>query len=85
MSKSILLTYNSIISEHIKYNQVLHQITVFPKINTHTLVNFSRITLFFRFRSIKFSKKRALPFFIALELLSNQKCVVSLSNHNNQS
>lgn len=76
--------FRSVISEHKKYNQTLHQLSVFPNLNTHTKVEFSRIVLFFRFRCIKFSKKRALPFFLALELLSNHKCIASLSRRNIQ-
>ena len=39
---------------------------------------------YFSFRSIQFNKKRALPFFLAIELLTNQKSVASLSNRNIQ-
>ena len=79
-----LTRYNSIVSEHIKYNQTLHQITLFPYINTFNQVKAFNLILSFRFRSIAFNKKRALPFFLAIELLTNRKCVVSLSSRNVQ-
>ena len=44
----------------------------------------SHIVISFRFRSISFSKKRALAFFLAIELLTNRKCVASLSSRNIQ-
>ncbi len=74
----------STISEHKKYNQNLHQRTIFPYVNTHRSGSLSRIILSFRFRSIEFSKKRALPFFLARELLTHRKCIASLSQRNVQ-
>ena len=55
---------------------------IFPQINTYHREKIDSIILSFQFKSIAFSKKRVLPFFIAIELLSNQKCVVSLSRTN---
>lgn len=74
----------STISEYTKYNQNLHQRTLFPYVNTYSSGKLSRISVSFRFRSIEFNKKRALPFFLARELLTQRKCVASLSKRNVQ-
>lgn len=79
-----LTIFNSIVSENIKYNQSLHQMTLFPYRNTFHQVKAFNLILSFRFRSIEFNKKRALPFFLAIELLTNRKCVASLSGRNVQ-
>ncbi len=75
----------STISEYKKYNESLHKMTVFPHMNKYRSGGLSRISLSFRFRSIEFSKKRALPFFLAIELLTHRKCIASLSKRNVQS
>ncbi len=74
----------SVISEQKRYNQNLHQVTLFPHVNPHVFGGLSRIVVSFRFRAIEFSKKRALPFFLARELLTNRKCIASLSTRNIQ-
>ena len=79
---SYILT--SITGEHNKYNQILHQLSIFPQINSTDITELSHIIVFFRFRPISFSKKRALAFFLALELLTHHKCVASLSSRNIQ-
>lgn len=84
MSFKPQLTFLSAVSEHIKYNQHLHQITIFPQVNVNDFTSISHIVVSFRFRSISFSKKRALAFFLAIELLTNRKCVASLSSRNIQ-
>lgn len=71
-------------SEHKKYNQILHQLTIFPAANVHMLSKITHIVVSFRFRSISFSKKRSLAFFLAIELLTHRKCVASLSSRNIQ-
>jgi len=77
--------YNlSPITEHKKYNQTLHQVTFFPKVNVHTFTEMASIVVSFRFRSIGFSKNRSLAFFLAIELLTHRKCVASLSSRNIQ-
>lgn len=76
--------YIPVVHDHIKYNQVLHQNTIFPYQNSSNSNSIDRVILSFRFRSIEFSKKRALPFFLAMELLTNRKCVASLSSSNVQ-
>ena len=82
---STILSYNiSPFTEHKKYNQTLHQLTLFPKVNVHTFPIMSNIVVSFRFRPIGFSKKRSLAFFLAIELLTHRKCVASLSSRNIQ-
>jgi ribosomal protein L5 len=67
-------------AEYTKYSQVIQLVTIFPYQNImgkgvvfHAILNFS-------FKEIQFNKKRVLPFFLALELLSNQKCVATVSS-----
>lgn len=76
--------YCSPVAEQKKYNQSLHQRTQFHSVNTYGNKSLSHVILAFRFRSIEFSKKRALPFFLAIELLTHRKCVASLSSRNVQ-
>ena len=73
------------ISEHNKYNLSLYQTTIFPNEHTHRYSSMDSVTLSFRFRSIEFSKKRSLLFFLALELLAGRKAIASLSSRNVQS
>jgi len=71
--------------ENTKYNQFLHQVTIFPVSNTTTLNHLKCVVLSFRFKTIIFNKKRTLPFFLAIELLTHQKCVASLATKDIQS
>lgn len=68
--------------EHQNYNTKLHSITKFPLKNIYQQPKLYKIILNFSFRPIDFNKKRALPFFLAMELLTNQKCVATLSKKN---
>jgi large subunit ribosomal protein L5 len=70
------------LSEHFKSVAPLHQATLFPYTNSLRRPSFTKATVAFSFRSIDFQKKRALPFFIAIELLTQQKCVASLARRN---
>jgi hypothetical protein len=81
---SITFANLSIAHEHNHYNQSLHQLTLFPKQNSFKFNGISHIMVSFRFRAISFSKKRALAFFLAIELLTQRKCIASLSNQNVQ-
>jgi len=72
------------IIEHSYYNKILHQISIFPRVNSHKQGFISNIILSFNFRSVAFNKKKALPFFLAIELISNQKAVASLSSRDVQ-
>ena len=86
IQSAFIPVFISTVSEHKKYNQSLHQLTIFPQVNTRSLsaAAMSTIVVSFRFRSINFSKKRALPFFLAIELLTHRKCIASLSSRNVQ-
>lgn len=68
--------------EDAKYNQRLYAVTLFPYNTELSKANLYRIVLNFSFREINFNKKQALPFFLALELLTRQKCIVTLSSKN---
>lgn len=72
------------ITEHSHYNKSLHHINIFPRVNKYKEGFISNITLSFNFRSVAFSKKKALPFFLAMELISTQKSVASLSSRDVQ-
>lgn len=65
--------------ENLNYNTALHQITKFPYTVPQRKPQITSATLSFRFRSIAFDKKRALPFFLALELLTQQKSIATLA------
>lgn len=68
--------------EHDRYSTSLYQTGLFPYTNNNQRNTVSAAVISFRFRSVEFNKKRVLPFFIALELLTNHKCVASLSKRN---
>lgn len=67
-------------TENALYNKTLHGVSLFPYNNQQTQGTFFRIVLNLSFRDIDFQKKRSLPFFLAMELLSGQKCVATLSS-----
>lgn len=64
------------------YNESLRAINIFPYINLHARAKINRLVLNFSFKDIVFNKKKALPFFLALELLTKQKCIATLSSRN---
>jgi ribosomal protein L5 len=64
------------------YNQKLQALTIFPYHNIHSQGGISKIILNFSFKDIDFNKKKALAFFLAMELLTNQKCIATLSSKN---
>jgi hypothetical protein len=70
------------ISEHSRTTLALHQRTLFPYTTPQSRSKASSATLSFRFRSILFDKKRSLPFFLALELLTGQKAIAVLAHRN---
>jgi len=79
-----LLKYSFIsrtVENHL-YNTKLYAVTKFPFKNIYQQANLFKIILNFSFKPIDFNKKRALPFFLAMELLTNQKCVATLSKKN---
>ena len=65
--------------EYIMYSQEIQLVSTFNYINNYNNGYFSSIILNFSFKDINFNKKRALPFFLALELITNQKCIATLS------
>jgi hypothetical protein len=68
--------------EHQRYAVGLYQTGLFPRPTNNEQAQLTSATVSFRFRAVEFNKKRVLPFFIALELLTNQKSVASLSKRN---
>lgn len=64
------------------YEDQLHSLSIFPYNNTNIKSNFLKIILNFSLKDIAFNKKKALPFFLAMEFLTNQKCVATLSSKN---
>jgi hypothetical protein len=68
--------------ENRTYNEQLNALSLFPYINIHKQGYFYRTVLNFSFKDLDFNKKRVLPFFLAMELLTNQKCVATLSSKN---
>ncbi len=71
-------------AEQYTYNQNLHHINKFHYENFFVKGALSTVQVSFRFRTIDFSKKRALPFFLALELLTQRKSVATVSQRNVQ-
>jgi hypothetical protein len=70
----------SFAKEHFVSTRKLQQISLFPRPNFHINAEVESLTLFIQFRSINFEKKRALAFFLAVELLTSQKSVAVLSS-----
>jgi ribosomal protein L5 len=64
------------------YQRDLLSSTMFPYLHIHSQVKFFKGTLNFSLKDVEFNKKKALVFFLALELLTNQKCVATLSSKN---
>lgn len=82
LNQLLRYSYISRTAENQLYNTKLHAITKFPIKNIYQQTNLSKVILNFSFKAIDFNKKRALPFFLAMELLTNQKCVATLSKKN---
>lgn len=68
--------------EDCKYQKDLISSTMFPYLHLHTQIKFFKGVLNFSLKDVDFNKKKALVFFLALELLTNQKCVATLSSKN---
>lgn len=71
---------HSFVQEHFNSTVKLQQASVFPYPNSHKIVEFFSLTFYIQFRSINFEKKRALPFFLTVELLTSQKSIAVLAN-----
>ena len=65
-----------------EYQRDLLGITMFPSINIMNKPKFFKGTLNFSLKEVGFNKKKALVFFLAIELLTNQKCIATLSSKN---
>lgn len=70
------------LDDHSQYTTALHQFTLFPYAAPSRRSEISRITLSVTFRGVLFQKKRSLPFFLARELLTQQKPIATLSRRN---
>lgn len=64
------------------YDNQLNALTILPTINQKLFPNFFKVMLNFSLKEFGFNKKKALPFFLAVELLTNQKCVATISSKN---
>jgi large subunit ribosomal protein L5 len=64
------------------YNHKLDFLTKFNIINNLSQKSFNKISLNFGFKNIKFEKKKMILFFMVLELITNQKCVLTSSQKN---
>lgn len=63
------------------YNKTiaLDAVTKFNYINNHQKSNIKKIILNFSFKQIDFNKKKIIPFFMALELITGQKAFLTRS------
>merc|ERR1712066_729914 len=64
------------------YNYRLDFLPKFTIINNLDYRNFFKISLNFGFKNINFDKKKMIPFFMILELISNQKSYINFSKKN---
>jgi ribosomal protein L5 len=65
-----------------EYQRDLLGITMFPSINVMNRLTCFKGILNFSLKDVGFNKKKALVFFLAIELLTNQKCIATLSSKN---
>jgi ribosomal protein L5 len=68
--------------EYTNHNQKLHNLSIFPQINTKVTPKLSKIVLNFSFNDVQFNKKKVLAFFFSMEVLSNQKPVGTVASTN---
>lgn len=82
--EQILTKYINInkFQEDQEYQRDLLNITMFPSMNIMNKLKFFKGTLNFSLKEVGFNKKKALVFFLAIELLTNQKCIATLSSKN---
>jgi large subunit ribosomal protein L5 len=74
--------YNLRMYEDFCYNQQLDFLTKFNINNNLLQKKINKIVLNFGFKNIKFEKKKMILFFMILELITNQKCVLTSSKKN---
>jgi large subunit ribosomal protein L5 len=70
------------IYEDFIYNYKLDFLTKFNIINNLDYRKIFKISLNFGFKNINFDKKKMIPFFMILELISNQKSYINFSKKN---
>ena len=63
--------------EDYNYNIKLNALTKFNYLNNFNQKKITKIILNFSFKNIQFDKKKVIPFFLTLELISNQKCSIT--------
>ena len=80
--KTIFYTNLNVIFEEFSYNYNLHYFTKFNVTNTFWLPKCKKIVLNFGFKDFNFEKKQMVLYFLFLELISNQKCVLTTSSKN---
>ena len=68
--------------EDSEYQKKLLSSTIFPYMNVLNQVKCFKAVLNFSLKEVSFNKKKALTFFLAIELLTNQKCIATLSSKN---
>lgn len=80
--KQLKTLQNLRIQEDYKYNYKLDFLTKFNIINNIDCRKIFKISLNFGFKNISFDKKKMVPFFMILELISNQKSYITFSKKN---
>ena len=68
--------------EDSEYQKKLLSSTIFPYMHLLNQVKCFKAVLNFSLKDVSFNKKKALIFFLAVELLTNQKCIATLSSKN---
>jgi len=68
--------------EDSEYQKKLLSSTIFPYMHLFNEAKCLKAVLNFSLKEVSFNKKKALIFFLAIELLTNQKCVATLSSKN---
>jgi large subunit ribosomal protein L5 len=68
------------LQEDFLYNQSLYSLTKFNQINKFNQKKIHKIILNFGFKNVNFDKKKFLTFLMILELISGQKCVLTVNN-----
>jgi len=77
-----LANWNNIYKEDDEYNYKLYFLTKFHKNNLSSFIKCRKITLNFGFKDFKFDKKQMVIYFLFLELICNQKCILTTSRKN---
>ncbi len=68
--------------EQSNFNNKIQSITLFPYNNIMQQGKLYNVTLNLSIKKVEFNKKKILSFFLALELITGQKCIVTLSSKN---